>query len=85
MKIPVFASTIRQIDQFINTKGLNVVKIITDSSKSITENIINEYVGITAIQVSYFLSAIRTFQHYLLHSLIIYKHALLHPKGHMLK
>lgn len=52
MKIPIFAESIQRSDQVLQSKGLNLMKIITDDDPQMFDNILNSFVGIAAIQVN---------------------------------
>ncbi|XP_065221125.1 fatty acid synthase-like isoform X2 [Planococcus citri] len=52
MKIPILAESIRKSHQFLESKGLDLIKIITDDDPKIYDNILNSFVGIAAIQIA---------------------------------
>lgn len=52
MKIPTFAASIQKSHKLLKPKGIDIVKIITDSDPKLFDNILNSFVGIAAVQVS---------------------------------
>lgn len=51
LKIPAFAATIDRCHAVLETKGLDLKKIITHSVDDIFDNILHSFVGIAAVQV----------------------------------
>ncbi|XP_061706817.1 fatty acid synthase-like [Cydia pomonella] len=51
MRIPIFAAAIERCRQVLEPKGIDVVHIITSPDKTIFDNIIHSFVGITAVQI----------------------------------
>ncbi|NP_001037478.1 p270 [Bombyx mori] len=51
MRIPVFAAAIEKCNNVLKPKGINVVKIITDSDPKMFDDVLNSFVGIAAIQI----------------------------------
>lgn len=52
MKIPIMAKSITNSHNIMMSKGIDLMKIITDPDKTIFDNILNCFVGIAAIQVT---------------------------------
>ncbi|KOB77236.1 Uncharacterized protein OBRU01_04578 [Operophtera brumata] len=52
MRIPIFAAAILRCDKVLKPKGIDIVKIITSNDEKTFENILNAFVGITAIQIA---------------------------------
>ncbi|XP_065221123.1 fatty acid synthase-like isoform X2 [Planococcus citri] len=52
MNIPILAESIRKSHQFLKSKGLDLIKIITDDDPKTLDNILNSFVGIAAIQIA---------------------------------
>nr|CAD7452896.1 unnamed protein product [Timema tahoe] len=50
MKIPIISDSIQRSHSILQNKGLDLLDIITTSKKSIFDNILHSFVGITAIQ-----------------------------------
>uniref|UniRef100_A0A2A4K5B4 Ketosynthase family 3 (KS3) domain-containing protein n=1 Tax=Heliothis virescens TaxID=7102 RepID=A0A2A4K5B4_HELVI len=51
MRIPIFAAAIERCDKVLKPKGVDIVNIITNTDKSVLDNILNCFVGIAAIQI----------------------------------
>ncbi|CAH2051826.1 unnamed protein product, partial [Iphiclides podalirius] len=51
MRIPIFASAIERCNRVLAPKGVDIVKIITSSDKTMFDNILHSFVGIAAIQI----------------------------------
>ncbi len=51
MKIPVFAKSIQKCHDALVSKGINLIKNITDDDKAIMDDIVNVFTGIAAISV----------------------------------
>ena len=51
MSFPVFAESLLECAKILEPFGLNLIDIVTRNNKAIFENIINSFIGITAIQV----------------------------------
>lgn len=51
MKIPIFANAIENCHNVLETKGLDLKKIITSADPRIFDNILHSFVGIAAIQI----------------------------------
>ena len=51
MRIPVFAETIDRLHATLSERGLDLKRIITNESPDAFDDIMNSFVGITAIQV----------------------------------
>ncbi|XP_065219670.1 fatty acid synthase-like [Planococcus citri] len=51
MEIPIFAQSVRKSHDALRSKGLDVIKIISKDDPQILDNILNIFVGITAIQI----------------------------------
>lgn len=56
MQIPLFAQSILQCNRVLEEKNVDLIRIISDDDPSLLENVINCFVGITAIQVTYLCS-----------------------------
>lgn len=52
MKIPVFAQAVQKCHQLLEPKGVDLIRIITDTEPTTFDNILNSFVGIAAIQVT---------------------------------
>lgn len=53
MKLPTFAESIRKSHEILDSKRVNLMKIITSDDPQIIKNVLNSCVGIVAIQVSF--------------------------------
>ncbi|KOB66860.1 Uncharacterized protein OBRU01_20664 [Operophtera brumata] len=51
MRIPIFAAAIERCRKVLQSKGIDVVNIITSRNKATLDNILNSLVGIAAIQI----------------------------------
>lgn len=51
MKIPIFENSIKKSHDILQTKGMNLIEIITKDDSKMFDNILNSFVGIAAIQV----------------------------------
>ncbi|CAH2266207.1 jg17797 [Pararge aegeria aegeria] len=51
MRIPIFAAAIEKCRLVLEPKGVDIVHIITSTDKTIFDNILNSFVGISAIQI----------------------------------
>ncbi|XP_065209085.1 fatty acid synthase-like [Planococcus citri] len=54
MNLPIFAESIRKCYEILRTKGIDVIKIITEDDPEIFDNILNSFLGIAAIQIALF-------------------------------
>ncbi|XP_065209086.1 fatty acid synthase-like [Planococcus citri] len=54
MNLPIFAESIRKCHKILRTKGLDLIKIITEDDPKIFDYILNAFVGIAAIQIALF-------------------------------
>ncbi|XP_065219674.1 fatty acid synthase-like [Planococcus citri] len=52
MNIPIFAESIKKSHQIMQSKQIDLIKIITDDDPEIFDNILNSFVGIAAIQIA---------------------------------
>jgi len=52
LKIPIFAEAIKKCDAVLKPIGINIFKILTSLDVHLFDNILNSFVGITAVQVS---------------------------------
>ncbi|KOB52382.1 Uncharacterized protein OBRU01_25989, partial [Operophtera brumata] len=52
MRIPIFAAAILRCDKVLKPKGIDIVEIITSNDEKTFDNILNAFVGITAIQIA---------------------------------
>lgn len=52
LNIPEFASSIKRCDKVLRPKGLDIVDILSSDVTTTFDNILNCFVGITAVQVS---------------------------------
>lgn len=54
MQLPIFADAIHRCHKVLEPKGVNLLKIVTDTSDpNIFDNILHSFVGIAAVQVTY--------------------------------
>lgn len=53
MKFPIIAESIKNSQNILKKEGIDLMNILTNKDKSIFDNILNSFVGIAAIQVSY--------------------------------
>lgn len=52
MQLPIFAESIRKSAAILEPKGVDLIRIITDTDdKTIFDNILHSFVGIAAVQV----------------------------------
>ncbi|XP_070493665.1 fatty acid synthase-like [Chironomus tepperi] len=51
MRIPIFENSIRRCHDILATKGIDLIKIITTDDKTIFNNILHSFIGISAIQI----------------------------------
>ncbi|XP_059048171.1 fatty acid synthase-like [Achroia grisella] len=51
INIPAFASAIKRCHKTLKTKGINLIKIISEPKPKIHNNILNTFVGIAAVQI----------------------------------
>lgn len=51
MKIPIFANAIEKCHNVLATKGMNLKEILTSSDPKTFDNILNAFVGISAVQI----------------------------------
>ncbi|XP_075991465.1 fatty acid synthase-like [Anticarsia gemmatalis] len=51
MRIPIFAAAIERCRQALEPKGIDIVNIITSDDESTFNNVLNSFVGISAIQI----------------------------------
>lgn len=51
LKIPIFAKAIEKCDTVLRPFGVDIVNIITSLDPTMFDNILNSFVGISAIQV----------------------------------
>lgn len=51
LNIPVFARAIEKCDAVLRTKGIDIMDIMTSLDSRLFDNILNSFVGISAIQV----------------------------------
>ncbi|XP_065204299.1 fatty acid synthase-like isoform X2 [Planococcus citri] len=52
MKIPIFAESIRKSHHILKSKGVDLMKIVTENDPLMFKNILNSFVGIAAIQIA---------------------------------
>ncbi|XP_065214304.1 fatty acid synthase-like [Planococcus citri] len=52
MKIPLFAESIYKIHKTLESRGVNLSRILTSNDPQIMRNVLNSYVGIVAIQIA---------------------------------
>lgn len=52
MDLPIFRESIERSHKILESKGLDLIKIITDDDPNVFENILNSFVGIAAVQVN---------------------------------
>lgn len=51
LRVPIFARAIEKCDAVLKPKGINIVHILTSLDSHLFDNILNSFVGISAIQV----------------------------------
>lgn len=51
MSLPIFAESIRKSQEILETKGIDLISIITSDDPTVFDNILHSFVGIAAIQV----------------------------------
>lgn len=51
MNLPIFAESIRELDEILSPLGIDIVDVITNFNPLVLKNIVNSFVGIAAIQV----------------------------------
>ncbi|KAJ2940724.1 hypothetical protein O0L34_g14835 [Tuta absoluta] len=51
MRIPMFATAVKKCHKILEPKGVDVIKIITTSDKTIFNNVLNCFIGIAAVQI----------------------------------
>lgn len=51
MSLPLFAQSIEQSHEILKAKNIDLIHIITQEDSTIFDNVLNSFVGITAIQV----------------------------------
>ncbi|XP_047538487.1 fatty acid synthase-like isoform X2 [Vanessa atalanta] len=51
MRIPVFADAIEKCHKKLESKGIDLIKLITDSDTKICDKIINSFIGTAALQI----------------------------------
>ncbi|XP_065217068.1 fatty acid synthase-like [Planococcus citri] len=52
MSIPIFAESIKKSHQIMQSKQIDLIKIITDDDPKIFDNVLNSFVGIAAVQIA---------------------------------
>jgi len=52
MKLPIFSESILRSHNVLKQFGVDLIKIVTDTDTNILNNIVNIFVGITAMQVN---------------------------------
>lgn len=53
LNIPKFAESISKSEAILKTKGIDLLSILTSDDPKLFDNILNSFVGIAAIQVSF--------------------------------
>ncbi|XP_050353260.1 fatty acid synthase-like [Nymphalis io] len=51
MRVPVFAAAIEKCHKALESKGINLTKLITETDPKIHDNILNAFIGIAAVQI----------------------------------
>lgn len=51
LNIPIFAESIRKCGVILQSKGVDLMEILTSEDPKLFDNILNSFVGIAAIQV----------------------------------
>ncbi|XP_025993195.1 fatty acid synthase [Solenopsis invicta] len=51
MRFPVFAEAIKKCDAVLRPRGVDIINILTNTDKSIFDNILHSFVGIAAVQI----------------------------------
>lgn len=52
LRLPVFYKAIEKCDNVLKPRGINIFDVITNKCESTFDNILNSFVGITAVQVN---------------------------------
>lgn len=52
MDLPLFRESIERSHKILESKGLDLIKIVTDDDPNVFDNILNSFVGIAAVQVT---------------------------------
>lgn len=52
MKFPVFAKAVEKCDAVLRPRGVDIINILTNTDKTMFDNILHSFVGIAAVQVS---------------------------------
>lgn len=53
MKLPLFAQSIVECDRVLQSKNVDLIRIISDDSEELLDNVLNCFVAISAMQVSF--------------------------------
>lgn len=59
MRLPIFAQSISECHQILLEKNVDLIRVITDDNPELLDNVLNCFVGITAIQVSSYTYYVR--------------------------
>ncbi|XP_046964411.1 fatty acid synthase-like [Vanessa cardui] len=51
MRVPIFAAAIEKCQKALELKGINLVKLITNTDPKINDNVLNSFIGINALQI----------------------------------
>ncbi|KAG6451289.1 fatty acid synthase [Manduca sexta] len=51
MRIPIFADAMRKCSKVLDPKGVDLLKIITEPNNALFDDILNSFVGISAVQI----------------------------------
>ena len=51
MDLPLFRESIERSHKILESKGLDLIKIITENDPNVFDNVLHSFVGIAAIQV----------------------------------
>ncbi|KAK6636857.1 hypothetical protein RUM43_010521 [Polyplax serrata] len=52
MDLPLFRESIERSHKILESKGLDLIKIVTDDDPNVFDNILNSFVGIAAVQIA---------------------------------
>lgn len=65
MDLPIFRQSVEKSHKVLESKGLDLIKIITDDDPKMFDNILNSFVGIAAVQVRQINSCVKKYNIFL--------------------